>query len=72
MQRYDYTDPCYADYNYFGPMEAGQYYLADDVDARIAELEKALREAMEWNWLDEDMNQGVANACERVLNGGTF
>jgi hypothetical protein len=40
--------------------------------ARIAELEKALREAMEWNWLDEDMNQGVANACERVLNGGTF
>jgi hypothetical protein len=39
---------------------------------RISELEKALREAMEWNWLDEDMNQGVANACERVLNGGTF
>jgi hypothetical protein len=47
-------------------------YEDKDVDARIAELEKALREAMEWNWLDEDMNQGVANACERVLNGGTF
>lgn len=37
--------------------------------ARITALEKALAEAMEWNWCDDDMNEGVRNECERVLRG---
>jgi hypothetical protein len=38
---------------------------------RIQELEKALREAMEWNWLDEDSPppQEVVDQCNSALMG---
>jgi hypothetical protein len=43
------------------------FYDSASVDARNAELEQALREAMEWNWCDDDMNEGVRAMCERAL-----
>jgi len=51
------------------PDERGAYYLAIEVDARIAELENALREAMGWNWLDEDNPppQSVVDQCNKAL-----
>jgi hypothetical protein len=46
----------------------GEYYLASDVDARIAELKSALREAMEWNWIDEDMPEEVIATCQKAFD----
>lgn len=49
---------------------AGIVYLVSDVDTRIAELEKALREAMEWNWLDDEDSpppQEVVDQCNSAL-----
>jgi hypothetical protein len=41
----------------------------DPNDPRIAKLEQALREAMEWNWLDEDSPppQEVVDQCKSAL-----
>lgn len=46
-----------------------EYFDLRDARARIAELEKALREAMEWNWLDEDSPppQNVVDQCNSAL-----
>lgn len=49
-------------------IEQVDYYIASEVEARIAELQEALREAMEWNWCDDDMNEGVRAQCERALS----
>lgn len=50
------------------PIEAGnEVYRAEDVDVRIAELEKALREAMEWNWMDGDVPLEIHVQCDKAL-----
>lgn len=34
---------------------------------RIAELEAALREAMQWNWMDDDLPERVEAMCKQAL-----
>ena len=40
--------------------------LADEAAAAIRELQAALYEAMDWNWLDEDMPEDVRFRCEAL------
>lgn len=37
---------------------------------RIKNLEKALAEAMEWNWLDEDAEEAIPKWIEETLQSG--
>ena len=43
-----------------------QFRIAQE---RIAELEAGLDEAMGWNWIDDDMNDEVANRLAALLEG---
>ena len=41
-----------------------------ELKARIAALKRALDEAMGWNWLDDDMNNEVAERLAALLGVG--
>lgn len=44
----------------------------NELEERIEQLEKALREATGWNWLDADMPDEVVIATEAVLGGKVY
>jgi hypothetical protein len=46
---------------------AGDVYLASEVDARIAELAWCLREAMQWNWMEDDLPEELIERCDKAL-----
>ena len=46
----------------------GRYIV--ELEQRIKELESGLNEAMDWNWLDDDMSEEVAIRLHALLNKG--
>lgn len=75
MQKYRYNNSCGDEWlstpNGVAYLPDGaEFYLATDVDARIAALESALREAMGWDWLtDAPPPKEIVEKCEAALNG---
>ena len=64
------------DFNKYAGKQIEGYPLGCDLDRgirwaadRIAELEAALSEAMDWNWLDNDMPSEVVWKCRNTLEG---
>ncbi len=38
------------------------------LQARLDKVREALKEAMEWNWMDDGIPTGIINKCEGALN----
>ena len=41
----------------------------ESLQSRIVELEQALQEATEWNWLNDDMPTGIVDKIMKTLVG---